>query len=209
MTIDYPFEVGKFEVTFDDWATCLAGGGCGGYRPSDNGWGRGQRPVINVSWRQAQSYIRWLNSATGLKYRLLSEAEWEYVARAGSQMPFHTGRTIAAKQANYNGEHPYLVGAKGKYRRKTMPVGSFKPNAFGVYDMHGNAYEWTADCWNESHQGAPNDGSARKDGDCKFRLMKGGSWVSHAYQVRTASRTRYTTDFGYEDYGFRIARTLN
>lgn len=206
--IDYAFEVGKYEVTFDDWETCLAGGGCRGYRPADGGWGRGKRPVINVSWEDAQSYIRWLNSVTGLKYRLLSEAEWEYVARAGTDSPFYTGPVISSKQANFNGQFPYMLGEKGKYRRKTIPVGSFKPNQFGMYDILGNAFEWTQDCWNESHRGNPNDGSARTDGDCKFRLMKGGSWVNHAYQIRAAKRTRYTTDYQYDDYGFRIARTL-
>lgn len=208
VTIDYAFEVGKYEITFDDWDTCLAGGGCGGYRPADGGWGRGKRPVINVSWDDAQRYIKWLNSVTGLKYRLLSEAEWEYVARARTDTPFYTGAVISSKQANFNGLFPYILGEKGTYRRKTIPVGSFKPNPFGLHDILGNAFEWTQDCWNESHKGNPGDGRARTDGDCKFRLMKGGSWVNHAYQIRAAKRTRYTTDYRYDDYGFRIARTL-
>ncbi len=208
VTIDYPFEVGKYEVTFDDWATCRAGGGCRGYRPPDAGWGRGKRPVINISWNDAQSYIDWLNSVTGLEYRLLSEAEWEYVARAGTETPFYTGRVIDAKQANFNGEFPYMLGEKGTYRRKTVPVGTFKANPFGVHDILGNVFEWTQDCWNPSHKGGPNNGEPRTDGDCKFRIMKGGSWVNHAYQIRAAKRTRYTTDYRYDDYGFRIARTL-
>lgn len=209
VSIDYAFEVGAYEVTFNDWATCLAGGGCRGYRPKDMGWGKGRRPVVNISWDDAQSYIRWLNSVTGKKYRLLSEAEWEYVARAGTDTPFHTGLTINAKQANFNGKFPYMLGEKGQYRSKTLPVGSFKPNAFGVYDILGNAFEWTQDCWNDSHRGAPNNGSARADGNCKFRLMKGGSWVNHAFQIRSAKRTRYDKSFRYEDYGFRIARTID
>ncbi|MGJ8564855.1 MAG: formylglycine-generating enzyme family protein [Alphaproteobacteria bacterium] len=208
VTIDYTFEVGAYEVTHSEWETCLAGGGCRGYRPDDKGWGRGRRPVNNISWDDAQSYIRWLNAVTGLKYRLLSEAEFEYVARAGTTTPFYTGQAITAKQANFNGKYPYLVGEPGVYRSKTIPVGSFKPNGFGVYDILGNAFEWTQDCWNESHAGAPNNGHARKDGNCKFRLMKGGSWVTHASQIRAAKRTRYDKSYRYEDYGFRIARTL-
>ena len=208
VTIDYAFEVGKYEVTFEDWDTCLAGGGCKGYNPKDAGWGRGKRPVINVSWEDAQSYLTWLNDVTGLKYRLLSEAEWEYAARAGTKTPFYTGKTITSDQANFNGQFPFMTSAKGPYRRKTVPVGSFKPNPFGLYDSLGNAFEWTEDCWNESHKDAPNDGSFRRDGDCKYRVMKGGSWVNHGYQIRAAKRTRYTTDYRYDDYGFRIARTL-
>lgn len=206
--IDYAFEIGKFEVTFDDWNTCLTGGGCRGHHPKDAGWGQGSRPVINVSWQDTQSYIRWLNSVTGLNYRLPSEAEWEYVARAGTTTPFYTGETISAKQANFNGQDPYLDEPKSEYRRKTLPVGSFEANPFGVHDMLGNAFEWVQDCWNDSHLGAPKDGEARLEGACKFRVMKGGSWVTYSEQVRAAKRTQYTTDYRYDDYGFRIARTL-
>ncbi len=208
VTIGYAFEIGQYEVTFDDWDTCLAGGGCDGYRPEDQGWGRGARPVINISWNDTQTYMRWLNSVTGLNYRLPSEAEWEYAARAGTVTPFYTGRVIDPSQANFNGQFPYLAGKKGIYREKTLDVGTFDPNPWGLYDVAGNVFEWTQDCWSPSHKGAPNDGSARLDGDCQFRIMKGGSWVAHAFHIRTAKRTRYTTDFRYEDYGFRLARTL-
>ncbi len=206
--IDYPFEVGKYEITFEDWNACIAGGGCRGHRPKDGGWGQGKRPVINISWRDAKAYIKWLNKKTGLNYRLLSEAEWEYVARAGQDGPFSTGHAIGAYDANFNGEFPYGNGPQGAYRRKTMAVGSFPANNFGIYDIHGNVYEWVEDCWNPNHVGAPGNGSARKDGDCKFRVMRGGSWVTHGYQMRAAKRLRYTTNYRYDDYGFRIARTL-
>jgi len=140
--IDYPFEVGKFEITFDDWNTCLAGGGCRGHRPKDGGWGKGNRPVINVSWQDAKSYVKWLNRSTGLDYRLLSEAEWEYIARAGQEGPFSTGYSLGAYDANFNGAKPYGGGPSGPYVRKTVPVGSYAANAFGVHDVHGNVYEW-------------------------------------------------------------------
>jgi len=208
VTINYPFEVGKYEVTFSEWSQCVADGGCSGHRPKDGGWGRGRRPVINVSWQDAQNYVKWLRRKTGLNYRLLSEAEWEYIARAGQKGPFSTGHAIGAYDANFNGEFPYGNGPQGLYRRKTLPVGSFPANAFGLHDLHGNVYEWVEDCWSPNHVGAPANGRARKDGDCKFRVMRGGSWVTHGYQMRASKRLRYTTDYRYDDYGFRIARTL-
>lgn len=208
-TIGYSFEVSKYEITFDDWEKCVKGGGCSGHKPDDKEWGRGKRPVINVSYDDAQSFLTWLNGKTGQTYRLLSEAEWEYVARAGQDGPFGNGYDISSKDANFDGKAPYGSGAKGAYLRKTQPVGQYEPNAFGVYDMHGNVYEWVEDCWNENHNDAIADGSPRKDGDCKFRVMKGGSWVTHGYQTRAAARIRYVTDYRYDDYGIRIARTLN
>lgn len=207
--ISYSFEVSKYEITFDDWNKCIRDGGCSGHKPDDKGWGRGKRPVINVSYNDAQNFLKWLNGKTGQNYRLLSEAEWEYVARAGQDGPFGNGYDMSAQYANFDGKAPYGNGAKGPYLRKTQPVGQYEPNAFGVYDMHGNVYEWVEDCWNANHSGAIGDGSPRKDGDCKFRVMKGGSWVTHGYQTRAAARIRYVTDYRYDDYGIRIARTLN
>ncbi len=207
VTIAYPFEVGKFEVTFDQWEICVDDGGCR-YRPKDEGWGRGVRPAIHISFNDAQIYLKWLNRKTGRNYRLLSEAEWEYVARAGQKTPFYTGERISSGQANFNGTATYNDSQVGVYRKRTLPVGRFPPNQFGVHDILGNVLEWTQDCWSDNHVGAPNDGSARRDGDCKFRVMKGGSWVSHPYHLRAANRIKYTRDYRYEDYGFRIARTL-
>ncbi len=207
--IQYPFEVSKYEITFDDWNKCLADGGCAGHKPDDKGWGRGKRPVINISYDDTQNFISWLNRKTGETYRLLSEAEWEYVARAGQDAPFGTGYEMTAALANFDGKAPYGSSQTGPYRRKTEPVGKYPPNAFGVHDMHGNVYEWVEDCWNADHSGSRGDGSPRTDGDCKYRVMKGGSWVTHGYQMRAAARVRYVTDYRYDDYGLRLARTLN
>jgi len=118
-------------------------------------------------------------------------------------------KTHPLERALFDGKAPYGSGATGPYLRKTQPVGQYEPNAFGVYDMHGNVYEWVEDCWNKDHSGAIGDGSPRTDGDCKFRVMKGGSWVTHGYQTRAAARIRYVMDYRYDDYGIRIARTLN
>lgn len=208
--IDYAFEVGKYEITFNDWDKCVSDGGCGGYRPKDGGWGKGNRPVINISFDDAQKYLTWLNQKTGKTYRLLSEAEWEYVARAGQSTPFgNHGLGIDANAANFDGKAPYISTTTGPYHRKTQPVGQYAANGFGVHDIYGNIFEWVEDCWNPDHQGATGSGAPRTDGDCSYRVMKGGSWVTHGYQMRAASRVRYVTDYRYDDYGFRIARTLN
>ena len=211
VNIDYAFEISRYEVTFDEWNACVNGGGCKGYRPGDNGWGRGKRPVTNISYNDAQSYIKWLNAKTGLTYRLPSEAEWEYVARAGQPLPFSTqaGQSISPRVANFNGEFPYGPnGQKGEYLRKTVPVGSYTANSFGVYDIHGNVYEFVSDCYVAGHAGNPGDGSPRRDGNCDARIIRGGSWVTHGYQMRAAKRLRYTMDHRYDDFGFRLARTF-
>ena len=124
------------------------------------GWGRGKRPVINVNWDDAKAYVAWLSRKTGKTYRLLSEAEREYVTRAGTTTPFWWGSSISTSQANYDGNYTYGSGSKGEYRQKTMPVDSFQPNPWGLYQVHGNVWEWTEDCWNDSYNGAPTDGSA-------------------------------------------------
>ncbi|MEM7728115.1 MAG: formylglycine-generating enzyme family protein [Pseudomonadota bacterium] len=211
VNIDYAFEIGRYEVTFAEWDACVKDGGCNGYRPEDNGWGRGKRPVTNVSYNDAQSYIRWLNAKTGLTYRLPSEAEWEYVARAGSEWPFSTAtaRGISSHEANFNGKFPYGLGTvPGDYKRQTVPVGSYPANGFGVHDIHGNVYEFVADCYVRRHTGNPGDGSPRRDGDCDASIIRGGSWVTHGYQMRAAKRLQYTREHRYDDFGFRLARTI-
>ena len=209
VTIARPFAVGKFEVTFAEWDACVAAGGCK-HNPGDQGWGRGKRPVIDVSWDDiTKEYLPWLSRKTGKSYRLLSEAEWEYVARAGTTTPFSTGRTITPKQANFAGNYTYGGSAKGVYRSKTIEVGSFPPNAFGLYDMHGNVWEWVQDCWNGSYTGAPSDGSAWTTGDCGRRVLRGGSWFLDPQVLRSASRGRLTPDDrGNKGGGFRVGRTL-
>ena len=232
-TITYSFAVGVYEVTFNEWDYCVQQGGCPSYRPDDKGRGRGERPVINVLWHDAKSYVRWLSRKTKQSYRLLSEAEWEYAARAGTDTPFHFGNTISANQANYNGNYTYGSGERGKYRGKAIAAGSFPANKFGLHDMHGNVWEWVEDCWHESYKGAPTDGSAWiARGDCNERVIRGGSWndkpgylrSAHRYWGEAAKRTWQTAlEMGWiaapdvlikhrecrdPVFGFRVALTL-
>ena len=209
VNIARPFAAGVREVTFAEWDACVADGGCYGYSPGDEGWGRGKRPVINVIWEEARGYVRWLSAETGKEYRLLSESEWEYAARAGTTTPFHYGSTISTGQANYNGNYTYGSGAKGEYRGRTVPVGSFPANQFGLHDVHGNVWEWTQDCWNHNYQGAPTDGSAWESGDCSRRVLRGGSWNLDPRDLRSADRDRFATGVRSIGVGgFRVARTL-
>jgi formylglycine-generating enzyme required for sulfatase activity len=207
--IAQPFAVGKFAVTFDQWDACVADRGCKGYRPNDQGWGRGNRPVINVNWADANVYAEWLSRKTGKSYRLLSEAEREYVTRAGTTTPFWWGSSITPKQANYNGNYTYGGGPNGEYRQRTVPVDSFEANPWGLFNVHGNVWEWTADCWNDSNQGNPGNGSPRTTGDCTQRVIRGGSWYYLPQLLRAAYRIRNTTDYRDSTLGFRLARTLN
>lgn len=207
VTISHPFAVGKFEVTFSEWDACVAGGGCSD-KPGDEGWGRGRRPVINVSWDDAKAYVSWLSGKTGEAYRLLSEAEWEYAARAGTTTPFSTGRTITTAQANFDGNYTYNGSRQGRYRQETVTVGSFSANRFGLYDMHGNVWEWVEDCWNENYRGAPNDGSYRISGNCSLRVLRGGAWSIAPWGLRSAIRLRGITGHRLNFSGFRVARTL-
>ncbi len=194
-----PFKLGKYEVTFAQWDACVADGGCNGHSPDNEGWGRGNRPVINVSWDDVQSFITWLNSRTGGNYRLPSEAEWEYAARAGSTTKYSWGDDIFGRnRAN--------CAECGDSYEFTAPVGSFPANAWGLHDMHGNVFEWVQDCWNDSYRGAPGDGSAWESGDCGLRVGRGGAWHGNAWSRRSALR-----DWGARaarDYriGFRLAQ---
>ncbi len=159
VTIAKPFAIGKHEVTFSEWDACVAKGGCK-HKPSDQGWGRGSRPVINVSFEDAQQYVAWLASSTGKPYRLPSEAEWEYAARgttvaSASSKPFWTGDTISYKQANYDANFVYGSGKIGVYRQKTVDAGSLPRNPFGLHEMSGNVWEWVADCYEHSYANAP------------------------------------------------------
>ena len=198
VTIAAPFAVGIHEVTFAEWDACVAGGGCGGHRPDDGGWGRGRRPVVNVSWDDAQEYVAWLSAETGADYRLLTEAEWEYAARAGTTTPFHTGATIATDQANYDGLNPpYGSGVRGIYRAQTTAAGSFAPNAFGLHDVHGNVAELVQDCYEE----VSGNGST-----CSGRVLRGGSWASRPESLRSAYRGWCAPNLRNHLNGFRVAR---
>jgi formylglycine-generating enzyme required for sulfatase activity len=209
VAIARPFAVSKFATTFDEWNACTADGGCNGYAPQDGGWGRGRRPVINVSWNDAQAYVAWLSHKTGRTYRLLSEAEREYVTRAGTTTPFWWGSSITATQADYNASFVYGGGTKGVYLAQTVPVASFAANPWGLYQVHGNVWEWTDDCWNDSNSGNPGNGISRMGGDCGRHVVRGGSWFNSPAILRSASRGNYPTDNRNEGFGFRVARTLN
>ncbi len=198
-----PIAVGKYEVTFAEWDACVSGGGCGGYRPGDEGWGRGRRPVVEVSWEDAKAYVRWLSEQTGEAYRLLSEAEWEYAARGVTSTRYYWGDGIGRNRANCGG-----CGSRWD-NETTAPVGSFGPNGYGLHDMHGNVWEWVEDCWHENYIGAPTDGSAWTTGEnCGERVLRGGSWLDHPILLRSASRFRNVAGARYIFYGFRVARTL-
>ena len=202
VTIDAPFAVGVYEVTFTEWDRCVRAGGCGGYRPDDKGWGRGKRPVIHVSWKDARAYVAWLSGESGARYRLLSEAEWEYVARAGSETAYSWGNAIRKTRANCWG-----CGSRWD-REQTAPVGSFGANAFGLYDVHGNVWERVEDCWNDSYAGAPTDGTAWEQGNCYYRVVRGGSWFNNPRFLRSAYRIRSTSGYRNVILGFRVARSL-
>ena len=204
VTFSQPFAVGKYAVTFDEWDACVADGGCNGYKPSDADWGRGKRPVVNVSWNDAQAYISWLKRKTGRDYHLLSEAQREYVTRAGTTTPFWWGSSILTGQANHTDED----GPKGQYRYQTAPVDSFKPNPWGLFQVHGNVSEWTEDCWKDDYSGAPTDGSAWTSKDCASRVVRGGSWETFPRYLRSANRDRYIAVNRSPRYGFRVAREL-
>jgi formylglycine-generating enzyme required for sulfatase activity len=208
-----PFAVGRFPVTFAEWDACVDDGRCG--RSSDiahdGHFGRGDRPVINVSWNDAKAYVQWLSNKTGKAYRLLSEAEREYVARAGTTTPFWWGSTITPEQANYRGNMLIYEGGgqKGEYREKTLPVKSFKPNPWGLYQVHGNVWEWVEDCRHDTYNGAPTDGSAWLGGDCTEHRLRGGSWDEVPWKLRAAYRFFYQPNFRHVTIGFRVAQDLN
>jgi formylglycine-generating enzyme required for sulfatase activity len=206
VTIAQPFAIAKFELTFDEWDACAAQGSCA---PDVGviGLMRGrQLPTINKGWDDAQTYVKWLSRITGKPYRLLSEAEYEYAARAGTQTPYPWGHDVNVNgkpMANCNGCGSVWDG------KQMAPVGSFPANAFGLYDMVGNAWEWTEDCWNESYRGAPADGSAWTDGDCSRRVARGGGWLATSDSLRSAHRTGSPTVLRVHDLSFRVARTLS
>ncbi len=201
VTIARSFAVSKSDVTFADWDACVAVGGCPDV--NDSGMGRGTKPVINVNWDDALQYAAWLSKMTGKTYRLLSEAEWEYAARAGTTTAFFWGGEVGTANANCNGCDNHWGG------RETSPVESFKPNAFGLDDMAGNVWQWVQDCYHDDYSGLPTDGSAWTGGDCSRRVVRAGSWYLAPRSVRSAYRFRLNADNQIIFLGFRVGRTLS
>jgi len=202
------FKMSKYEVTFDQYdqfATATKRP-----LPNDEGWGRGDRPVINVNWDDANAFVKWLNKEHRIKrggYRLPSEAEWEYAARAGTKTLFNTGNCLLADEANFNGNSGWNeCQSSGVYRQKTLTVGQFRPNKFGLYDMHGNVWEWVQDCSHSSYKSAPKSGQAWTQGNCSIRFSRGGAWSDNLKDLRSASRDWHRKNYTSFGQGFRIAR---
>jgi formylglycine-generating enzyme required for sulfatase activity len=191
-----PFAISRYEITFAQWDACLAAGGCNGYSPSDAGQGRGARPVSNVSWSDAQAYLDWLNGQVGgLRYRLVTEAEWEYAARAGAPDAYAFGPRVTAADATFRTRAPSSVGA-------------YEPNSWGVFDMHGNVAEWVEDCYASTYDLAPLDGSAAQADACARRVYRGGAFSDQAALLRASARQSAPADRRLPTVGFRVARTL-
>jgi formylglycine-generating enzyme required for sulfatase activity len=210
VTISQSFAIGRYAVTFDEWD--FAQGhedwrkitGIAPREPPDSGWGRGNRPVINVNWDDAQAYVKWLSAVTGRGYRLPSEAEWEYCCRAGTTTPFWWGGAITPDKANYNGKYAYeRGGAKGESRGKTLPVDAFASNPWGLYQVHGNVWEWCADGFREYEATSVADPVALLGAR---RALRGGGWRNNARNVRAASRRAFGRDYRRNSIGFRCAR---
>jgi formylglycine-generating enzyme required for sulfatase activity len=202
--IQKPFAVGRFEVTFEEYDQFAKA--ANRQLPGDEGWGRGRRPVINVSWQDAAAYAEWLSGQTGKRYRLPTEAEWEYAARGGKETAYWWGKDLVKGMANCKG-----CGSQWD-NRQTAPVGSFKPNPFGLYDTAGNVEEWVEDCWHDNYNGAPVDGSAWKQeggGSCGQRVIRGGYWGHVPVGLRASGRSWFDAGKRYDAIGFRLAQDID
>jgi formylglycine-generating enzyme required for sulfatase activity len=198
VTIRTGFHMGVREVTFDEWDACVDQGGCS-HRPNDRGLGRGKRPVTDIHWNDANAYLAWLSARTGKRYRLPSEAEWEYAARGGTTTTYPWGATLVKERAN-------CVGCNEPTRRQAVETGQFPANGFGLYDMAGNAAEWVADCWSDSYRATPRDGSAFTAPGCRERVLRGGSFNNDPRYLRSAARFKYEADVRFFTNGFRVVR---
>jgi formylglycine-generating enzyme required for sulfatase activity len=198
VSVGKAFYIGRREVSYDEWDACIAEGGCK-QRPDDRGLGRARRPATDLDWDDAKGYAAWLSQKTGHTYRLPTESEWEYVARAGSTTTYPWGRTIEKDRAN-------CIGCTNDPLKKAIDTGSFPPNGFGIYDMMGNAAEWVEDCWNENYRGAPTDGSAWTKPQCRERVLRGGSFNNDPRYLRSAARFKYDHDVRFYTNGFRVVR---
>ncbi len=203
INISQPFAVSRFEITFDQWEACVAHGGCAHKANDQYFFGRSSHPVINVSWNDiTQDYIPWLSQITGKTYRLLTEAEWEFAARANTTTNYSWGDGPGKGKANCDG-----CGSRWD-DKQTAPVGSFQENQFGLHDMHGNVWEWVQDCYANSYRGAPTNGSARQNEGCNVRVVRGGSWFKPPSSMRAANRNGYKPNERFYTIGFRVARVL-
>ena len=229
VTIAKPFALGKTEVTWDQWEACVRDGACDGAgvdaalrldfegkpNPNYKDSGRGTRPVVGLSWYDAQRYVGWLNAKTGNDdaYRLASEAEWEYAARAGTQTAYPWGETLDHERGNFGRDGhelgPY-TGGRDVWDNETAPVGSFPPNGFGLYDMYGNTFEWVEDCYLADLRQGPSDGSANKNGSCATREFRSGTFISNPHMHRSGNRIAgyVPTTRGRNYLSFRVAKTL-
>lgn len=205
VAIERSIAVGKYEVTFAEWDLCALEGGC--VRDVyDSTYGRENRPVINVTWEDAQSYAKWLGSRTGANYRLLTEAEWEFAARSGTSTEFWWGNSLIPDMA-------VCIGCVSNWSSEsTMPVGQYGANAYGLHDTAGNVAEWVQDCKHTDYAGAPVNGQAwmaGPGGDCSQAVLRGGSWLSRPGEVRSADRAYAQRSYSDSSIGFRVARDLN
>jgi formylglycine-generating enzyme required for sulfatase activity len=194
-----PYYIGKYEVTQAEWRAVM------GSNPSENS-GCDACPVENVSWYDVQGFIKKLNQLTGRRYRLPTEAEWEYAARGGTTTKFHTGNCLSTSQANYDGNYPAEGCSKGQYRGKTLPVGSFSPNGYGLYDMSGNVYEWCSDRYVETYYSSSPLTDPQGPWSGEYRVVRGGSWSSYARRCRVSNRNKLTPADRDDNFGFRLAR---
>ena len=203
------FALGKLEVTFAEWDACVDDGGCNIF-PSDEGWGRGNRPLMNINLDEMHAYLHWLTVSTGYVYRLPTEAEWEYAARAGSHTVYPWGTRADHDYANYGADNCCAGATDGRdtWADRTAPVGSFPANGFGLHDMHGNVYERVRDCWTPDYIAAPPDGSAWLTGDCRALGLRGGAWISSPELIRSGERDAYNGYYRSTVMGFRVVREL-
>jgi formylglycine-generating enzyme required for sulfatase activity len=208
-----PFGVGQFPVTMSEWDACVAAKGCS-YRPSDQSWGRGTQPVINILWDDAKEYVAWLSRTTGRTYRLLSESEREYVARAGTKTAYWWGEQFEPTQANSALGSRLLSSASTSdlqqpiARARTVPVQSFAPNPWGLFQVHGNVYDWVEDCRHDNYDGAPSDGSAWASGNCNGHVLRGGAYSRNIQTARSAARIWSGSSNRIIYMSVRVARTL-
>ena len=212
--IEHSFALGRYPVTVAQWRSFVKDTGwesqsdvdwrAPGFKQADD------HPVVGVSWMDAQLYLRWLSDKTGQLYRLPTEAEWEYACRAGTRTAFSFGDTISTEQANYDGHYTYNGGQRGAYVQGTSKVGAYQPNPWGLFDMHGNVWEWTQDVVHDNYVGAPVDGSAWEEGgDPVRRVLRGGSWLYNPRYLRSAVRNGYSAVLANDIVGFRVARKLS